>query len=334
MNRFLIKLSVYLAIIIAFAYLFDFIITKGLKKTEYDEFVVWNDIVNGEIDADLIISGSSRAYVHMNPLLMDPILGIKSYNLGSDGNTFPIQYQKFRMYVDHYGYPEYVVHSVDIFTLHEKKTVFRNFQFLPYWDDQELKNLLKEYRGFNPSDFYFPLARYVGRPRMILNGFLEFFEVYHKKDTLREKGFHAVDKEWDGSFERFKKKYPKGRTFKVDRKVLAEFEDYLVDCQRNKVNVVLVYTPEYIEGQKYTVNRDSIMATFESMSKKYAVPFLDYSNDSLSFNRQYFYNAQHLNSEGADLCSAKLANDLNYRKMMLSRKNPLIFLQNPFELFK
>ena len=46
---------------------------------------------------------------------------------------------------------------------------------------------------------------------------------------------------------------------------------------------------------------------YKKLSKKHAIPFWDYSSDSISFNKDYFYNANHLNKTGADLFTAKFA---------------------------
>ena len=53
-----------------------------------------------------------------------------------------------------------------------------------------------------------------------------------------------------------------------------------------------------------------IISLYQHFSEKYDIPFLDYSNDELSYSTKYFYNSQHLNRTGAELFTAKLADDL------------------------
>lgn len=72
----------------------------------------------------------------------------------------------------------------------------------------------------------------------------------------------------------------------------------------------MVYTPEYIEGQEFTKNRSDIIQLFQEKSEQYQFPFLDYSNDTLSYDKQYFYNAMHLNKTGAELFTDKLIEDI------------------------
>jgi hypothetical protein len=52
------------------------------------------------------------------------------------------------------------------------------------------------------------------------------------------------------------------------------------------------------------------MGVFADFGKKYDIPYLDYSNDTMSFNKVYFYNSTHMNIRGAELFSKKLVMDL------------------------
>jgi tRNA A22 N-methylase len=47
-------------------------------------------------------------------------------------------------------------------------------------------------------------------------------------------------------------------------------------------------------------------------SKKYNIPFLDYSDDEICYKKEYFYNASHLNKTGSDLFMQKFIRDLRY----------------------
>jgi hypothetical protein len=74
--------------------------------------------------------------------------------------------------------------------------------------------------------------------------------------------------------------------------------------------LIFVYTPEYIEGQKYVSNRAQIMGLYKKYSKQYQIPFYDFSNDSISYQKKYFYNVSHLNRLGSELFTAQLIDTL------------------------
>ena len=93
------------------------------------------------------------------------------------------------------------------------------------------------------------------------------------------------------------------------------FENFIKECKQNQIELIFVYTPEYIEGQKLFSNRTELMDFYKSISNHYSIPFYDYSADSLCYQKKYFYNASHLNQQGAEIFSRKLASDLKNRKL-------------------
>jgi hypothetical protein len=82
----------------------------------------------------------------------------------------------------------------------------------------------------------------------------------------------------------------------------------LIDlCRQRGIRLILVYSPEYYEMQELTINRSEIFSEFEKMSRKYQVPFWDYSRCPLVYERKYFNNSQHMNVDGASAFSENLA---------------------------
>jgi len=102
----------------------------------------------------------------------------------------------------------------------------------------------------------------------------------------------------------------KSYKIELDEESVVLFSKYLEECARANIKVIFVYTPEYIEGQEFVENRDEIMALYTQLSKKYNIQFYDYSKDSMSFDKTYFYNALHLNLKGAELFTTKLIEKL------------------------
>jgi hypothetical protein len=78
---------------------------------------------------------------------------------------------------------------------------------------------------------------------------------------------------------------------------------------------MLVFLPMYHESIKYIRNSDSIISVFRQSAETNNFIFLSYLNDSISLNKEYFYNANHLNIKGAEIFSRKFAGDIiNYIK--------------------
>ena len=96
----------------------------------------------------------------------------------------------------------------------------------------------------------------------------------------------------------------------IDLASVNRFNSFLTDCETNNIQVIFVYTPAYIEGQKFVTNRNEIISLFQEIAIKHNILFLNYSDNSISKQKKYFYNALHLNKTGAELFTNELIKDL------------------------
>jgi hypothetical protein len=121
----------------------------------------------------------------------------------------------------------------------------------------------------------------------------------------RVKGFQGRDEQWNEDLERAKNKSDYYEVI-FDTASIILFERFIYDCIRKDIDLLFVYTPEYIDGQLFVKNRKEVISLITLFSEKYKIPFFDYSNDTMSFQKKYFYNASHLNENGAKIFSHKL----------------------------
>jgi hypothetical protein len=312
---FLKKLLFFIIPIILVSLLLDFVVTSGLKKSQNYDFREWNDLYQGKINSDLIINGSSRAWVHISPQIIDTKLSLNSYNLGIDGHNFYMQYCRFLEYCHYNKPPKYIIQSVDLFTLFKRKDLYNKTQFLPYFDKKNIRKYTKSYLGFSNSDYYLPFYRYLNNFEIIKIGFLNFFK-YEQSNNGKIKGYLGIDKKWDDSYFNYliSKKFI--NSYEFDDLTLFIFDQYLNFCTNNNIKVILVYTPEFIGNQMLFSNRLQVIERFKKISKNHDIIFLDYSLDSMSFKMKYFYNSQHLNKYGSEIFSKKLCDDLNKLKFI------------------
>jgi len=311
MKHFLYKLFIFIFPIIVIIYPLDILMSNILKQTpEFaGEFEVWNDIYNSKISSDLAIYGSSRAWVHINPEIIKDSLGLSAYNFGVNGHNFWLQYLRHIEYIENNKSPNVIVHSVDVFTFQKRKGLFNMEQFLPYmlWD-KKIKQYTSSYIGFNKADYYIPLIRYFKEPLAFKIVFEKLFTSQHDY-SLRNNGFDSKEKNWNKDHAKARKRR-KNYVAKPDSATLKLYNKFLQECQQNKTKVIIVYTPEYIDGQKFVTNRKKIIDLIKGFAEKYNLEFLNYSNNKICFNKDYFYNASHLNAKGANHFSSILSKDL------------------------
>lgn len=286
----------------------DYIITNGLRNSEYDLYKGWNDILKSKINADLIIQGSSRAWVHISPKIIEEEFDINCYNLGSNGYRFDMQLARYKLYRKYNKKPKVILQALDIYSL-KKNDLFNNNQYLPYFNEKYIIDAIKPYNFYKFYDYYVPAIKYRGIYYLMRIGFAEFFLIKHFKCNTY-KGYMGVNKTWDTDFEAFLKKNPDGLVQEIDSNLVKDFEAFLYKIKKEGIRAILVYTPEYFEFQELTKNRKEIINIYKQLANKYSIRFIDFSSDPISYNKKYFYNSQHLNKFGSEIFTKKLVNDI------------------------
>ena len=300
----------------------DIVISTRLKKrvdVAKGEYSVWNDVYAGEINADILIYGSSRAWVHFNPQMISDSFRVSCYNLGIDGHRFLLQHFRHGVYMNNNRPPHTIIYSIDISTLSKETELYNYEQFIPYMlFDAGIEKATRPYKGFNTLDFLLPLFRYSGKKDLIQSVLLKEDD----KHGGRYKGYMARDLTWNGDL-RTAKENMGNYTIVIDKQIQNKFEGFLKDCKNKGISVILVYSPEYVEGQLFVSNRSEVIKTFSNLAATYNLPWYDYSSHSISFQQKYFYNASHLNKAGSIQFTKALISDLKKDKLMLS--NPTSF---------
>jgi hypothetical protein len=290
----------------------DFILSNTLKKSKTiasGEYSTWNDLYDGKINGDVIVYGSSRAVSHFDPFILEDSLHSNCYNLGVDGHNFWMQYFRHTEMLKYNPKPKVIILSLDAATLTEKGNVFNADQFLPYmFFDEAIADYTASYNYFSTFDFHVPLVRYFGNHRAIFHSLKLLF--ISQPDTLeRKKGYRGQRLDWNSDLLEARKILTSYKV-DIDEDAVNLFKQFVTECRESGIRLVFVFSPHYIEGQQFIQNYDSIMTMYDDLSTKYNIPFLNYSTDSISSSKKYFYNSSHLNKKGSELFSRKLGHDL------------------------
>ncbi len=305
MKHFLIKLTVFFTPLIILFFVAEYIITKGLHNSKYTEYKEWNPILDGKINADVIVLGTSRARSLVSTTILDSVLNINSFNLGIDGYHLEMALSKYNIYRKHNTPPKIVILCFDIFILRNRTDLYNFHQFLPYIWDNDIRENTRKYIGLSNADYYVPAYRYFNNrfDKTIWQGVKSYYGT--QTDTsLAIKGYLPVITEWNKKYEPiFLQRFEEY----VEEKYIQQLDSFLYQCTNEKIEVFMVYPPEYYEGQKRTTNRKQIMNIYYSFAKKYNFKWIDYSDNSLFKNKNLFTNIQHLNKAGSEEFSLDLA---------------------------
>lgn len=312
MKNFLMQIILFILPILIVAYFADIFLSHELKKSKNEELGVWNAVFEGRVDSDVLIYGASRAMTAFDPAILSKCLRSPVYNLGISGHNFWLEYLRHAELLKYNKKPKLIILSVDMSTFIKRSDLYRLEQFLPYMlTDPMIKNFTSSYQGYTSWDYRIPVVRYFGQPKIFLLALKVFFNSSSLNIADRVQGYLSVDQAWnENNFILSKKKMKSGYRVVFDRATIELFNQFLEECREQHIQVVFVYAPEEIEGQnlegKY---REQVMDLLKQFSKKYQIPFYDYSNNSISFQKKYFYNAQHLNKNGAKLFSSEFCQD-------------------------
>ncbi|MFH1119579.1 MAG: hypothetical protein V1775_07125 [Bacteroidota bacterium] len=315
MKRFVLTLLIFSLPLILLSYFADKFLSDSLRQSRNGEFGVWNDIYNGKINDDLIISGGSRAWVHFDPQIMSDSLGISVYNIGLNGHNFLLQDLRHRLLLKYNEKPKVIIHSVDIMTLGKRPDLFNLEQFLPYMiDDTAVAKAISNYEGYDYLDYRLPLMRYSGKWKTVFTAFkLRFGSKDYTPDRI--KGYQGKEMVWNSDFEKAKEELD-GFDMVLDPATVLLFEKYIHECRENNIQLIFVSPPEYIEGQLFVKNYEEIMNVFKKFSRDFGVPYYDYTKDTMSYDKKYFYNSTHMNKSGAELFTRKLVMDMKKDKIL------------------
>jgi hypothetical protein len=299
----------------------DQVLLLGLRNIDTGSFGVWNKAMEGRINARILISGSSRARGHYDPVIIGRGLGKSCFNVGRDGTLTDLQLAFLRAYLRHNQKPELIIQNLDLTSFTKSRDIFTPGQYLPYLGEPDIYQALAEVKpsiwkakyiplyGFNDDDMQFtPIQAMLG-----------LLSVSTRED--RTLGFHPMNRSWNRDFERFKMTHPTGMESRCDPAAVEVLNQLIDLCKSLNIELVFVYSPEYYENHSMIVNRQVIFEMFENLAARYQVPFYDYSNTSISQEKNYFYNSQHLNTEGARLFSIDLTEKLRAAGFAASRTN-------------
>ena len=305
------RIACFFALIIALVFLMNFIITSGLRRIQTSGFGVSNQVMESKVNAQVVITGSSRALSHYDPRIIEAVAGHSAFNLGKNGSQTDMQVAFLKAYLAHNQKPELVIHNLDAFSFVSTHEVFDPVEYTPYLYDHNLYDALWK---INPSIWksrYLPLYGYVVEDMNFswILGVKGFFGWSPPEDYYL--GFNPRSKKWTDEFQRLKASNRQGVRFEIEPGGAEALDELVRLCKQNQIQLIFVYSPEYIEMQSLTQNRAEIFHRFQELATHYDVPLWDYSNWEYAADQDFFQNSQHLNDVGAAAFSKDLANRLD-----------------------
>ena len=307
MKKFIVRFLVWLLPVMAVAFLVDYMVSSGLRKTDIRRYAAWNDIYSGKIDADMVVLGNSQAWCSYNTYVMDSMLGLQTYNLGIDGHTLHYQLLRYETYRRFYPKPKVILLNVcfagTFATMSD--AAYDREQFFPYINDDVLIKQVAKEKRITWIDRHVPLCRYFGYRDDVENGVAAFFGKKSFFDGGMYKGFRGNNYPWSSDG------IPEEMCATVDMKSVEELERFAEDCFRENVKLVFVKYPVCYPLAFKVRNLSESDSIFEAIGKEYNIPVLEYYYSDVTYDSTNYYNYTHLNKKGAALFTTELCHDLD-----------------------
>ncbi len=268
----------------------------GLRRFSTGKLGVWNKVLDGRVNAQVVASGSSRALVHFDPRILQDTTGRTAFNLGRDGGQLALQLAFLRTYLEHNHRPDWLLQEVDINSLAAPRDLFEPWQYVPCLGEPAIYEAVSEVDGVFEYYRRLPLLG-IARERLFIPAVRGLLGRCGGEDEYL--GYRPMAAVWREDFAAFRRAHPDGVGFAIDEGPRTALRGILSLCRRSGIRAVLIYSPEYCESQLLTTNRDQVFAVFHQVADEFGVPFWDYSGDVMCQDTSYFYNSQHLNRRGA-----------------------------------
>ena len=121
------------------------------------------------------------------------------------------------------------------------------------------------------------------------------------------KGFSPLKKVWEASADDSAEGLLK---IEYTPKGINLFRHFLEEVKQKNIRLQLIYSPQFYFPQ-YKHNHDVFMDMLNSIADSYGFTIIDYSKMDICKEKQYFFDATHLNVKGANVFSKKLGEDLD-----------------------
>lgn len=319
MRKFILKLTRTIIVIYLLLSGLQLIIDFYLKKDNCCNNNTWHRIFEGEVQAEVVVLGTSRAEVHYDTQIIKNITGLKTYNLGLSGTHYNLLKIRWKSYLNHNKKPKILILDLDYNSLLDSESLFNKFQYLPYLNTNEYGEVAK---GVD-KDYYFekfiPIYKYRGYKMNVYNQIKSLSDPAFCSNNVN--GYVENDINWiqkdQLSFNKIIKRDKAKDIFSLKnyKEGLAVLGEIIRDCKTYNIKVIFVESPSYYKSSGYMAfNKKGINKIIRKISMDYEIKYYNFSKDSLCFNKGNFYNSMHMNKVGAGVFSKKIARILNVEK--------------------
>lgn len=293
----LMTISILTFTIMALSYL---LIDKGLSNYYVHSYAKLQEATAGENQYDMVYFGSSRVHNSLNPLFIDSILDMNSYNFGIGGANLVEFKLMIESYLSNHESPKFIILGLDYrsFELHRDfsspiiyfpflsdKAVYRNFSEYSDWA-WWYKNLpfsrifeFDDYTRGNSVKGLLGLSTDIPVHQKEYNGFLTNFQTSIEEDAIAEFNIRTS----------------------VKGRAVSNLKEIVKLANSSGSKLILLYAPEYKQRfQEGCENSNVVLEYIDHFSIENQLKYWRDDTIGLCDEHFLFKDVGHLNERGAE----------------------------------
>jgi hypothetical protein len=297
MNKFLIKISLCILCVVSSLYGFQYVYDTSARNYVAEwPYSVLNTFYDRRYDADVLIMGNSRTGNYLSPVI-DSVLQVKSLNIGFPGFPFDFDYNlMYKPYIACNVKPRLIIQDVCQWAFFGDVNSRYQIEFLPYIDLPQFRFYIESCSELSGSR-WLPF-KYAGHPASIGN-LVKFLTVdslhlppldipYHSEGYFAGEIFHPLEH---------------------DERIMCDFLEFLGDCRRRGIEVVLICSPTHTADGCPHFDMDAFRRQIGDIASKERLQLLDYTS-LFGADDSMFVDPMHLSARGRRLFSERVAHDI------------------------
>ena len=295
MKQFLLKIGLFAIVFFiidkGFYYVIDFLPSKQPdRRLEY--------LMDGKINADILILGSSRAAHNVMAEEMQKQTQMSTHNLGFRGTNIDFHLFILKNYLAKNIKPKKIIYVADVpFMFDKSALVFRTNVLRPFVKYPEFRNVLIQKKELSLLAEFLNLSCFS-------------FSTATKKENITIENFTTKlgsnplpVEEYEGVGENF----TENKKHTISNHLIKQFIEIQTISKNNNIQFFLVIPP----------NNEKLDTVFVETIKNNLIPnsrFYCYKDNYTTAGNSYFYDISHLNKNGAIVFTTEISTFINQNK--------------------
>ncbi|MFH6994844.1 hypothetical protein [Flavobacterium sp. FlaQc-48] len=316
MKNFLKYMIEIVVITLIIAFFIQYLSDRGFRNLKNSQYNDWQNIVEGKINSDIIINGSSRGFVGYNPVIIGNKLHLTCFNLSFNAGGYNLQQAKFDIYLKSNKPPKLIIQNIDLAHFQKNTELPDEWQFYPIIYNKSIDSLLMKFDENITYLKVFPLLKYNQNFKLLEEGIVANFSNSVKKNSKTILGYCPQDRLFKVDYHNLKKfsniDVKAKNELEIER--LHEMFNFYNSRLDKNAKMVFIWMPEYKLRltKSFDLKRASIVEELNLIQKKYKnFIFIDMAYDEMSNHSEYYYDTFHLNEVGSTIFSKKISIKIN-----------------------